>query len=71
MPFCSFKVRSPGVLGIPGYLIGLDTGINVFNAEVPDLEAFRQELSDLGVQVLEVNRLDEHEPIQPDIRLLR
>lgn len=63
MPFCSFKVRSPRVCPVPGQRIALDQGINVFNAEVPDLEAFKSTLIAAGIEVLEVYRLDDHEPL--------
>jgi hypothetical protein len=56
--FCSFKVRSPDVLPIPGQTNILDTGINVFSAEVPDVDVFKAELQALGVEVLEVHHLN-------------
>jgi hypothetical protein len=68
--FCSFKVRSPDVLAIPGQMNTLDTGINVFSAEVPDLDAFRGSLEALGIEVLEVHRLDDLEPVTPEMSLL-
>ena len=69
MAFCSFQVLAPDVMPIPGYLIVLDRGHNVFNAEVPDLEAFQAMLADLGCTVTQVNRLDEFEEAVPDIFL--
>ncbi len=70
MPYCSFKVRSPGVLPIPGQLNALDEGINVFTALVPDVEAFKADLRVMGVEVLEVFNLDEKEPYHPELDLL-
>ncbi len=70
MPYCSFKVKSPGVLPIPGQLNALDEGLNTFTALVPDVEAFKAELRAMGVEVLEVFNLDEHEPYKPSLDLL-
>lgn len=65
MGFYSFIVVAPGEVPLPDYLVYLDTGRNVFNATVNDLDAFKQCLSDEGVQILQVNRLDEFEPVDP------
>ena len=63
MIFCSCIVESPDVLAVPGYAILLDRGRNVFNASVPDIEAFKDKLASLKVKVLQVNRLDDFEPV--------
>jgi hypothetical protein len=65
MGFYSFIVRSPGEVPLPDYMIYLDHGQNVFNALVEDLDGFKKLLASEGVSVLQVNRLDEYEQVEP------
>lgn len=71
MGFYSFIVMAPGEVTIHEHLIVLDGGRNVFNAQVDDLQAFTKRLTDEGVTVIQVNRLDEYEAVDPldDIEL--
>ena len=62
MGFYSFIVVSPDVIQLPEYVICLDHGRNVFNATVNDLDRFKARMSELNVEILQVNRLDEYEP---------
>lgn len=55
--------RTP--VAIPEPMLMLDTGRNVFPVQIEDLEAFLKLLSDEGVQVQEVHRLDQFEPVNP------
>jgi len=67
MPLCSFIVEAPDVLQVPGYMIVLDRGRNVFNASVPDVETFQERLTTLGCKVIKVNRLDDFDPLEPQL----
>jgi hypothetical protein len=60
--YYSFRVKSPDVMAVPGQATLLDRGINVFSAEVQDLDAFVQDLNAAGVEVLETHPLGELEP---------
>jgi hypothetical protein len=63
MGFYSFVVISPEELPLPEYLVHLDTGRNVFNAAVNDIDTFRKRLADAKVRIVQENRLDDHKPI--------
>lgn len=63
--FCSFIVEAPAVMRVPGYCIVLDRGRNVFNASVPDVQTFQDNLEALGCKVVKVNRLDDFDPLEP------
>lgn len=58
MPFCSFVVIAQHPLGITKPLVALDTGVNTFNANVDDLEAFKKYLESEGVVITRVFELD-------------
>lgn len=45
-------------------MVLLDTGLNVFSAEVKDLDGFLKHLRTEGVEVRQFNRLDAHMPSQ-------
>ncbi len=66
MGFYSLIVMAPREVPLPEYLVYLDRGRNVFNTTVADLEAFKKTLGDHGVQILQVNRLDEYEVVEPE-----
>lgn len=51
MSFYSFVVIAPQPVGIPKPFVVLDTGVNTFNAEVPNLDAFLAFLESEGVVV--------------------
>jgi len=59
----SFVVISPEEVLLQEYFVHLDTGRNVFNATVNDIEHFRGRLADHKVRVIQENRLDDHRPI--------
>ncbi len=61
MAYYSFIVVAKHPVGIPQPLVLLDTGINVFNAEISDLEEFKALLENEDVLIKETNRLDAHE----------
>ena len=61
MSFFSFIVEAPDVMQIPGYMIVLDQGRNVFNAVVPDINIFQEMIKSLGCKVIQVNNLDDFE----------
>lgn len=63
--FYSFVVNAKTPVGIERPMVLLDEGVQVFTAVVEDLDAFKQRLKDEGVEVRQVNRLDEHEAIEP------
>jgi hypothetical protein len=65
MGFYSFIVVSPEEVPLPEYMVYLDHGRNVFNAVVNDIEQFHRRMDEYGVKVLQVNRLDKYEPIEP------
>lgn len=70
MGFYSFIVMAPDEIPIPEHVIYLDAGRNVFNVMLEDIDAFKQRLTDAGVEILQVNRLDEYEQVEPlDIEL--
>ena len=70
MSFYSFIVTSPDVIAFKEHRVVLDSGRNVFNAVVKDLDAFKKDLTDQGVRILQVNRLDEFEQVTPDMEML-
>jgi len=76
MAYYSFIVKSPGPLGMTNPLVALDEGINTFTAllegpeDVPVLEDFLKRLRNEGVEILQTNRLDQHEPGSPEDLLL-
>ena len=67
MAFYSFVVRSDRDIPLPEHLMIIGEGVDTFNAEVPDLTPFLEKLEGLGVEVLQVNKLDGLEPIEPSL----
>ena len=63
--YYSFVVRSERDIPLPEYLIIIGSGLDMFNAVVEDLPAFRDRLAKEGVRVLEVHQLDGLEPVPP------
>jgi hypothetical protein len=61
--YYSFVVRASQPVGITDPFVLLDKGRTVFNAAVKNLNSFLEELKDEGVEVLQVNRLDQSEPL--------
>lgn len=47
--------------GLMDPMVMLDKGMNVFTAEIADLDEFLKQLKDEGVEVKTVNRLDDFE----------
>lgn len=73
MAYFSFAVIAKYPVGIPQPLVMLDTGYNVFNAELSDpdeIEAFKALLENEDVTIREMHRLDSHEAGSPDDLLL-
>lgn len=64
--FYSFIVLADDELPLPEYLIYLEPGRNVFNALLKtDLDTFTNFLMEHGVKVVQANRLDVHEKVDP------
>ena len=61
MAYYSFVVTAKYPVGIPQPLVLLDTGHNVFNAEISDIEEFKSLLENEDVVIKEMHRLDAHE----------
>lgn len=57
-------------MGIEDPLILLDKGFNAFTAVTDDVEGLVLDLESRGVKVTQVNRLDKHEPVPPEVDLL-
>ena len=65
MPFYSFAAYAPGEIWLPEHRLVLDRGNNAFTLLIEDVDTFRALLQEQGATVLQVNRLDEHEPVSP------
>ena len=66
MAHYSFVVLAEHEVPIPKYLTYLDTGRNVFNVVLrEDIAEFTKFLTDQGVRIIQANRLDEFEPVDP------
>ena len=63
MALYSFVVIAQQPSGIVDPMVMLDKGLNVFTAEVADLDDFLEQLKDEGVVVKTMNRLDEFEAV--------
>lgn len=63
MPYYSFKVRSKSELVLPKWTVVIGEGLDVFNLVIQDLPEFLTALKERGVEVLEVNQLDNFSPI--------
>ncbi len=62
----SFIVVAPEEVALPPeYMVYLDRGRNVFNATMNDVEEFKKLLDAQGVKIVQCNRLDEYEPVEP------
>lgn len=70
MAYYSFVVIAQQPVGIPNPIILLDRGLNTFNAEISDIDAFKKDLENENVVIKEVYRLDTHEPGLPTDLLL-
>jgi hypothetical protein len=70
MGFYSFVVIAPHPAGIIDPMVMLDTGVNAFSVVVDDLDAFVDQLKAEGVEIKNVNRLDEHAEVSEQHMLL-
>jgi hypothetical protein len=70
MPYYSFKIHANEEVVLPKYWVTLGEGNNVINAQIDDLDGFKEALYAAHASLLEVNRLDEFDPIDPDPELL-
>lgn len=70
MGYYSIQAISPGIVGVAEPLIALDRGFNVFTAQTDDLDGLLAHLKAEGVEIRQVNRLDEHEPVAPEDSIL-
>jgi hypothetical protein len=52
-------------VAVPDPLILLDRGRNVFTVHTEDLEELREKLKAEGVEIVQANRLDDHQPLDP------
>lgn len=68
MPYFSFKVDSPSEAVLLNRHLVIGKGIDVFTITLmlQDLEGFTQQLKDRGIEVLEMHRLDDLQPIPVD-----
>ncbi len=57
--------QSGDVVMIPEHYLVLDTGRNVFNTQVENVELFVKALRQEGVRVVQMNCLDEFEAVDP------
>jgi hypothetical protein len=65
MPFYSFRVQASHEVELPDQAQVLGPGTNAFNALVDDLDAFKKLLTENDVIIVNVSRLDDHEPVDP------
>jgi len=63
MAYYSFVASVKTVTGIPGPMILLDTGVNVFTAQTDDLEGLLSLLREHEVKVIEINKLDDFDAV--------
>ena len=70
MGFYSITAMAPHPIGIRVPLITLDRGFNAFTALTDDIAGLKAELEAEGVEIREVNRLDDHEPVAPEDSIL-
>lgn len=61
--YYSFVVWAKEDVSLPEHLLVIGEGFDTFNATISDLPAFLAKLADKGVQVREVHKLDELEPV--------
>jgi hypothetical protein len=65
----SYSVWSPDEAFFKEHLVALGPGTNAFTVSLLDVEAFRTELKEAGVKVLQENVLDEFEAIDPNLEV--
>lgn len=65
MGFYSIVAVAKQPIAFPDPLILLDKGRNVFTVLTEDLEGLREKLKTEGVEIVQANRLDEHQPLYP------
>lgn len=65
MGFYSVIAIAKHPIAFPDPFLLLDTGRNVFTVLTDDFEDFRTKLSEEGAEVIESNRLDEHQALDP------
>jgi hypothetical protein len=63
MPYYSFKVRSQNEVLLPEWTVAIGEGLDVFCLVIQDLPKFQAALKEQGVEILEVNQLDNLSPI--------
>jgi len=63
--YYSFVVEASQGVVITDPLLILEKGKNVFSAIVPNLDNLKKTFEDEGVVIVQVYRLDEHEPVPP------
>lgn len=72
MSYYSFKVRSQCEVLLPEWTVAIGEGIDIFCLTINDLPKFQATLKEQGIEVLEVNQLDNLSPIPaepPDSQL--
>lgn len=70
MGFYSVVAVAKQPVAFPDPLILLDRGRNVFTVLVEDFEELREKLKTEGVEILQANRLDEHQALDPSETLV-
>ncbi len=68
--FYSIVAIAKQPVAFPDPLILLDRGLNVFTVHTDDLEELREKLKTEGAEILQANRLDDHQPLNPSETLL-
>lgn len=63
MAYYSFVATAKEPIGFQDPLICLDTGVNIFTAHTDDIDELLKLLVSEGVQVTQVNRLDQFEEV--------
>lgn len=70
MGFYSIVAVAKQPVAVPEPLILLDRGRNVFTVHTEDLEGLREKLKTEGVEIVQANRLDDHQPLDPSETLM-
>lgn len=65
----SYSVWSPDEAFFKEHLVALGPGTNAFTVSLLDVEAFRAQLKEAGIKVLQENVLDEFEPLDPNLEV--
>jgi hypothetical protein len=63
VPYYSFRVQSPSEVVLRNRHLVIGKGTDVFTLTLEDVRDFTEQLREKGVEVLEVNRLDNLQPI--------